>query len=43
MEMVLVVVASIIALLLIEGAKSTINRMTRAKARAERRNDHPRR
>lgn len=43
MEMVLVVVAAVAALLLIEGAKDAIDRMARAKVRAKRRSDHPRR
>ena len=43
MEMVLVVVAAITALVLIEGAKEMLNRMAKAKARAERQSDRPRR
>ena len=41
--MVLVVVAAITALVLIEGAKETLNRMAKAEARSERRSDRARR
>ena len=43
MEMVFVVIAAVTALMLIEGAKGAINRMSGVKLRAERRGDRPRR
>jgi hypothetical protein len=43
MEIVLIVVAAVAALLLADGAKDAINRMARARVRAERRSDRPRR